>query len=55
EPLSILTILVLNAAVGVWQSLSAQDSLEALKKLQPENACVIRDGECCGMLEAVAD
>ncbi|CAN0185329.1 unnamed protein product, partial [Ectocarpus fasciculatus] len=45
EPASILAILVLNAAVGVWQSRSAQDSLDALKKLQPDNACVVRDGE----------
>lgn len=45
EPASILAILVLNAAVGVWQSRSAQDSLDALKKLQPDNACVIREGE----------
>lgn len=45
EPVSILAILVLNAAVGVWQSRSAQDSLDALKKLQPDSACVVRNGE----------
>ncbi|CAM9628969.1 unnamed protein product [Scytosiphon promiscuus] len=52
EPASILAILVLNAAVGVWQSRSAQDSLDALKKLQPDNACVVRDGELIGALPA---
>jgi magnesium-transporting ATPase (P-type) len=44
EPLIIVSILVINAAVGVWQSKSAEDSLEALKKLQPETACVLRNG-----------
>ena len=44
EPIVILSILATNAAVGVWQSKSAEDSLEALKKLQPETACVLRDG-----------
>jgi P-type Ca2+ transporter type 2C len=44
EPLIILAILVLNAAVGVWQTSSAQDSLEALQKLQPSLATVLRDG-----------
>ena len=44
EPLVILSILGTNAAVGVWQSKSAEDSLEALKKLQPQTACVLRDG-----------
>ena len=43
EPVIIISILATNAAVGVWQSKSAEDSLEALKKLQPETACVLRD------------
>lgn len=43
EPGVILAILVLNAAVGVWQSQSAADSLAALKKLQARLATVIRD------------
>lgn len=50
EPASILAILVLNAAVGVWQTRSAQDSLDALKKLQPDSACVVRDGESYNLL-----
>ncbi len=44
EPLIILAILVLNAAVGVWQSRQAEGSLEALKSLQPSLATVMRDG-----------
>jgi len=44
EPLAILTILVLNAAVGVWQGQSAEGALEALKKLQPSTASVLREG-----------
>lgn len=45
EPLVIVAILVLNAAVGVWQTTSASDSLAALQKLQPLGACPIRNGE----------
>lgn len=44
EPIVILAILVMNAAVGVWQTKSASGSLEALKKLQPSLATVLRDG-----------
>lgn len=33
---------MLNAAVGVWQSKSAEGSLDALKKMQPSLATVIR-------------
>lgn len=52
EPASIVLILVLNAIIGVWQSRSAQDSLEALKALQPETACVLRDGQWISSLPA---
>jgi len=44
EPMVILAILIMNAAVGVWQSQSAQGSLEALQKMQPAVATVLRDG-----------
>ena len=52
EPLVILAILVLNAAVGVWQSKSAEGSLEALKKLQPSLATVLRDGQWIDGIDA---
>lgn len=52
EPMVILSILILNAAVGVWQSQSASDSLEALQKLQPTLATVIREGLAVGEVDA---
>ena len=45
EPAVILAILVLNAAVGVWQSQSAADSLQALQDLQPSLCTLYRDGK----------
>ena len=45
EPIIILTILILNAIVGVAQSQSAQGSLAALQSLQPTQSTVLRDGE----------
>jgi Ca2+-transporting ATPase len=45
EPLVILAILVLNAAVGVWQSQSASSSLDALQQMQPTLCTVKRNGE----------
>eukprot|EP01039_Chlorochromonas_danica_P004296 gene4296-4716_t len=44
EPAVILAILVINAFVGIWQSRSAENSLDALKKLQPEQCNVLREG-----------
>ena len=43
EPLVIVAILVINAAVGVWQSQSAMDSLEALQKMQPTLCTPVRN------------
>jgi len=42
EPFVILLILALNATVGVWQTLRATTSLEALEKMQPRLATVLR-------------
>jgi Ca2+-transporting ATPase len=44
EPIVILTILILNAIVGVWQESSAEAALDALKKLAPDSAFALRDG-----------
>mmetsp|Transcript_48800 Transcript_48800/g.83839 ORF Transcript_48800/g.83839 Transcript_48800/m.83839 type:complete len:1098 (+) Transcript_48800:108-3401(+) len=52
EPGVIFAILILNAIVGVWQSKSAEDSLEALKRLQPEVATALRGGQWLGELPA---
>eukprot|EP00934_Nitzschia_sp_Nitz4_P001820 Nitzschia sp. Nitz4//scaffold208_size52459//48180//51599//NITZ4_006819-RA/size52459-processed-gene-0.36-mRNA-1//-1//CDS//3329541678//1820//frame0 len=44
EPFVIAAILVINAAVGVWQSQSASNSLKALQDLQPTLCTPLRDG-----------
>ena len=44
--------IVLNAAVGVWQSKSAEGSLDALKKMQPTLATVLRNGEWLDDIDA---
>ena len=56
EPGIIIAILLLNAMVGVWQDLSARSSLEALEKMQPRLATVLRnvDGDA-GTSEWIAD
>ena len=45
EPGVILLILIVNAAIGVWQQSSALDSMDALKNLQPQIATVLRSDD----------
>jgi Ca2+-transporting ATPase len=45
EPFVILTILVLNAVVGIYQENKAEDALEALKEMAANKASVYRGGK----------
>lgn len=44
EPILIFSILIMNAIIGAFQSLSAENSIDALKKLQPKTTQVLREG-----------
>lgn len=52
EPAVIILILVLNAAVGVWQESNAENALEALKEMSAETARVWREGHMYSELPA---
>ncbi len=45
DALVIFTILILNAGLGFFQEARAENTLAALKKMQPKEAIVLRDGE----------
>jgi hypothetical protein len=45
EPFVIILILILNAAVGVWQESNAENALEALKQMSADSARVFREGK----------
>ena len=44
EPLVIVLILLINAAIGVWQESDAERALHALSLMQSHSASCIRDG-----------
>ncbi|KAL6865413.1 hypothetical protein ACP4OV_016564 [Aristida adscensionis] len=52
EPLVIFLILVVNAAVGIWQETNAEKALEALREIQSDHAAVLRDGKWLPSLPA---
>lgn len=52
EPFVIILILVLNAAVGVWQESNAESALDALKEMQSDSARVLRGGKLINELQA---
>jgi Ca2+-transporting ATPase len=44
EPTVIISILILNGCIGIYQDYNAEKATEALKKLQSDTATVIREG-----------
>lgn len=44
EPFVILTILVVNSVISIWQDSNADKALEALKEMQAVECHLLRDG-----------
>ena len=44
EPMVIMTILLLNACIGVWQESNAESAIDALESYNPDQAKVLRNG-----------
>ena len=51
--IAIIGVVLLNATIGFFQEYRAEKATEALRKLVPQNARVVRDGEVT--IIAVAD
>lgn len=45
EPFVILTILIINSVIAVWQDSHADKALEALKEMQAVECRLLRDGK----------
>lgn len=45
EPVVIISILILNGCIGIYQDYNAEKATEALKKLQSDSATVLREGQ----------
>ena len=45
EPMVIITILIANGGVGIYQDYDAESAIEALKKMSASHAEVLRDGK----------
>lgn len=45
DPIIILSIVVMNACIGVFQESKAQKALDALQKMSAPTVCVVRDGK----------
>ena len=45
EPIIILSIVILNGVIGIWQESKAESTLQALNQMQSQSARVMRDGK----------
>ena len=44
EPVVVISVLILNGCIGIYQDYNAEKATEALKKLQSDSATVLREG-----------